>query len=114
MNQLFTWLTSNWELLINYGGTAAAVSGWLAERNKRLRDNRDSDVQFWKQTIEAQNDQIEKLRAQVLAMEAKYDTNNQAQLQRIKELTDQVDELSEKLEKYEPERKRTKHTLRNA
>lgn len=112
MNQLFTWLTNNWELLINYGGTAAAVSGWLAERNRRMRDNRDSDVQFWKQTIDAQNDQIEKLRAQVAAMEAKYDTNNQAQLERIKELTEQVEDLSEKLEKYEP--KKTKHTQKNA
>lgn len=115
MQRLFEFLTAHWDTLAGYAGSVAGIAGWLAERNKRMLDRRDSDVAFWKTTIEAQNEQIKTLRSDVAALEAKYDLNNTAQLKKIKDLTEQVEELTERLEKYEPERKRTKtHTTKNA
>ena len=113
MQLLFEFVIANWDTIVGYAGSAGALYGWLSERRKRIQEEllnkRDSDVAFWKTTIEAQNGQIEKLRNQVEQMEEKY-------LQKIKELTEQVEELTEKLAEYEPERKRIKttHTKKNA
>lgn len=108
MHQILDFLIANWDTIVAYAGSVVSMSGWLSERNKRMLDKRDSDVAFWKTTIDAQNEQIDKLRKQVELMEEKYQL-------KIKELTEQVDELTEKLIQYEPERSRIKtHTRKNA
>jgi predicted RNase H-like nuclease (RuvC/YqgF family) len=112
MHLFFQFLMANWDTIVGYAGSAGALYGWFSERQKRVQDEsiskRDSDMAFYLKTIEAQNEQIEKLRKQVDMMEEKY-------LRKIDELTGQVDELSEKLALYEPERRKTKpHTTKNA
>ena len=86
-------------------GTVTSVGGWLSERKKRIRDNRDADVAFWEKTIEAQNAYIEKLNAKIDAMELRYETQ-------IQSLLAEVAELSAQLEQYEPRhlRKKPIHT----
>ena len=112
MHLFFEFLKANWDTIAGYAGSAGAAYGWFSERQKRVLDEsitkRDSDMAFYLKTIEAQNEQIEKLRKQVELMEEKY-------IKKINALTEELDKLTEKLGEYEPERKKTKtHTTKNA
>lgn len=94
MQKFIDFLFAHWETLAGFGGTIAGVSGWLSERKKRMRDNRDSDVAFWERTIDRQNTEIEKLQAKIEGIERRYE-------EQVQRLLKQVADLSAKLEKYE-------------
>jgi uncharacterized coiled-coil protein SlyX len=95
VQKLIAFIIANWEALAGAGGTVAGLSGWLSERKKRMRENRDADVAFWEKTIEAQNAYIARLEQKIEGMSTKYELQ-------IAELLKEVEALSERLEQYEP------------
>ncbi|MGX5854505.1 hypothetical protein ACWKW6_12715 [Dyadobacter jiangsuensis] len=86
MHKFIDFLAANWDSVVGFGGTIAGISGWLAERKKRMRDNRDSDVMFWEKTIDRQNLEIQRLEDRIKLIEQRYEEQIQRLQARIEEL----------------------------
>ena len=89
MHKFIDFLITNWDSVVGFGGAIAGISAWLAERKKRLRDNRDSDVLFWEKTIDRQNLEISRLEERIKLIEQRYEEQIQRLLARIAELEKQ-------------------------
>ena len=85
VHKFIDFLTANWDSVVGFGGTIAGISGWLAERKKRMRDNRDADVLFWEKTIDRQNLEISRLEDRIKLIEQRYEEQIQRLLARIAE-----------------------------
>ncbi|GAB2780307.1 hypothetical protein GCM10027275_24810 [Rhabdobacter roseus] len=94
-------LIDNWDRIFGLGGTITGLVGWISERGKRMRDNRNHDVAFWEKTIEAQNAHIERQNARIEALENKYERRIKELETHNQQLQEEVTELSSRLEKYE-------------
>lgn len=110
---LYDFLFENWGTLISTLGSVLGMAGWIVERGKRMRDNRASDVAFWEQTIEKQNAYIERQDARIELIEKKYErriqdleTQNQRQREEMTKMQGEMEDMSTRLEKYEPRNQR--------
>lgn len=106
---------NNWQQFIGMLTSIVAGAGWIMERGKRMRDNRASDVDFWTKTIETQNAYIKRQDARIESLEQKYESRikglekeNSEQKARIQAMRQEIDELSERLEKHEPVKRTAK------
>lgn len=108
-------VTTNWDKIVFSVTSIAGVTGWLRERGKRMRDNRDRDVAFWEKTIKAQDLIIDRQNERIAKLELRYEGRikelermNQDQKKQIDSMQEEIKDLTERLERHEPVKKSAK------